>query len=86
MGPTVNSGLYNAMLQIAKSEKMVDRLQPAAFAGCKTKSFEEFSLFLATFRLLSILLFPCFSELNFYTLCIEILTKKYQNSNKPKRG
>ena len=27
MGPTVNSGLYNAMLQIAKSEKMVDRLQ-----------------------------------------------------------
>ncbi len=37
MGPTVNSGLYNAMLQIAKSEKMVDRLQLAAFAGCKTK-------------------------------------------------
>ena len=52
MGPTVNSGLYNAMLQIAKSEKMrVDRLQLAAFAGCKTMSVEEFSVILATFRL-----------------------------------
>ncbi len=66
MGPTVNSGLCNAMLQIAKSEKMVDRLQLAAFAGCKTKSVEEFSLILATFRLLSILLSLYFSEVNFY--------------------
>ena len=66
MGPTVNSGLYNAMLQIAKSEKMVDRLQLAAFAGCKTKSVEEFSVILATFRLLSILIFLYFSEVNFY--------------------
>ncbi len=66
MGPTVNSELYNAMLQIAKSEKMVDRLQLAAFAGCKTKSVEEFSVILATFRLLSILLFLYFSEVNFY--------------------
>ncbi len=60
------SGLYNAMLQIAKSEKMVDRLQLAAFAGCKTKSVEEFSVILATFRLLSTLLFLYFSEVNFY--------------------
>ena len=66
MGPTVNSGLYNAMLQIAKSEKMVDRLQFAAFAGCKAKSVEEFSVILATFGLLSILLFLYFSEVNFY--------------------
>ncbi len=66
MGPTVNSGLYNAMLQIAKSEKMVDRLQLAAFAGCKTESVEEFSVTLATFRLLSILLFYIFSEVNLY--------------------
>ena len=56
----------NAMLQITKSEKMVDRLQLAAFAGCKTKSVEEFSVILATFRLLSILLFLYFSEVNFY--------------------
>ena len=72
MGPAVNSGLYNAMLQIAKSEKIVDRLQLAAFAGYKTKSVEE----LATFRLLSMLLFLYFSEvIIFITLCIEILTK-----------
>ena len=66
MGQTVNSGLYNAMLQIAKSEKMVDRLQLASFAGCKTKSVQEFSVILVTFRLLSILLFLYFSEVNFY--------------------
>ncbi len=66
MGATVNSGLYNAMLQIVKSEKMVDRLQLAAFAGCKTKSVEEFTVILATFRLLSILLFLYFPEVNFY--------------------
>ena len=66
MGPTVNSGLYNVMLQIAKSGNMVDRLQLAAFAGCKTKTVEEFSVYLATFRLLSILLFLYFSEVNFY--------------------
>ncbi len=66
MGPTVNSRLYNAMLQIAKSEKMVDGLQLAAFAGCKTKSVEQFSVILGTFRLLSILLFLYFSEVNFY--------------------
>ncbi len=33
MAPIVNSGLHNAMLQIAKSENMVDRLQIAEFAG-----------------------------------------------------
>ena len=66
MGPTVNSGLYNAMLQIAKSEKMVDRMQLAAFAGYKTNLVEEFCEILATFRLLSILLFLYFSEVNFY--------------------
>ncbi len=65
MGPTVNSELYNAMLQIAKSKKMVDPLQLAAFASCKTKSVEEFSVILVT-RLLSILLFLYFSEVNFY--------------------
>ncbi len=69
MGRTANSGLYNAMLQIAKSEKMVDRLQLAAFAGCKTKSVEELSVILATFKLLPILLFLYFSEVNsYYTL------------------
>ncbi len=66
MGPTVNNGLCNAMLQIAKSEKMVDRVQLAAFTGCKTKSIDEFSVILATFRLLFILLFLYFSEVNFY--------------------
>ena len=75
MGPTVNSGLYNAMLQIAKSEKMVDRLQLAAFAGCKTKSVEEFSVILATFRLLPILLFPYFSEVNSYYILYRNLNK-----------
>ena len=78
MGPIVNSGLYNAMLQIAKSENMVDRLKLAAFSGCKTKSAEEFSVILATFRLLSILLLLYFSEVNFITLSIEILTKILQ--------
>ena len=73
MGPTVNSGLYNAMLQIAKSEKMVDRLQIAAFAGCKNKSVEEFSVILATFRLLSILLFLYFSEVNFNKITIAVI-------------
>ena len=58
------------MLQIAKSEKMVDRLQLAAFAGCKTKSVEEFSEILATFRLIPILLFLYFCEVNFITLSI----------------
>ena len=66
MCPTVNNGLYNAMLQIAKSEKMVDRLQITEFAGCKTKSVEEFSVILARFRLLPILLFLYLSEVNFY--------------------
>ena len=69
MGPTVNSGLYNAMLEIAKFEKMVDSLQLVAFAGSKTKSVEEFSVISATFRVLSILFFLYFSEVNFcYTL------------------
>ena len=54
------------MFQIAKSEKIVDRMQLAAFAGCKTKSAEEFSVILATFRLLLILFFLYFSEVNFY--------------------
>ena len=75
MGPTVNGGLYNATLQIAKSEKMVDRLQLAAFAGCKTKFVEEFSVILATFRLLSTCFFYIFLRLIFITFCIEILTK-----------
>ncbi len=76
MGSTVNSGLYNAMLQIAKSEKMVDRFQLAAFAGCKTKSVEEFSVILATFRLYyPSCFFYIFLRLIFITLCIEILTK-----------
>ncbi len=66
MCPTVNSRLYNAMLQIAKYEKMVDRLPLATFAGCKTKSVEEFSVILVIFMLLSILLFLYFSEVNFY--------------------
>ena len=66
MGATVNSGLYNAMLEIVKFEKMVDRLQLAAFAGCKTKSVEELIVILATFRLLSVLLFLYFSEVHFY--------------------
>ncbi len=58
--------LYNVMLQIAKSEKKIDRLQLAAFAGCITKSVAEFSVILATFRLLFILLFLYISEVNFY--------------------
>ncbi len=69
MGPKVNIGLYNAMLQIAKSEKMVDRLQLAAFAGCKTKSVEEFSVILATFRFTycpSSFFYIFLYEVNFY--------------------
>ncbi len=39
MAPTVNiCGLYDAMLQIAKSENMVDRLELAEFAGCAKQS------------------------------------------------
>ena len=48
------------MLQIAQSENKVDRydrLQLAEFAGCKTKSAEEFSVISASFMLLPILLF-----------------------------
>ena len=56
MTPTVNSGFYNAMFQIAKSENIVDRSQLAEFAGCKTKSVEEFNVILAPFRSLPILI------------------------------
>jgi hypothetical protein len=44
------SGLYNAMYQIAKSENIVDYLQFAELAGCKTKSVEEFSVIFAGFN------------------------------------
>ncbi len=56
MTPTVNSGFYNAMFQMAKSENIVDRLQLAEFAGCKTGSVGEFNVILASFRSLPILL------------------------------
>jgi hypothetical protein len=36
---------------------MVDPLQFAAIAGCKTKPVEEFSVVLAWFKLLPVLLF-----------------------------
>ena len=57
-GSNSNSGLYNAMLQIAKSEKMVNHLPHS--------SVEAFSVILTTFRLISIQLFLYFSEVNFY--------------------
>ena len=67
MAPTVNiTGLYGAMSQIAKPENMVDRLELAEVAGCKTKSVEEISLLLASFRLLFILLFYICKEVNFH--------------------
>ena len=62
MTPTVNSGFYNAMFQIAKSENIVDRLQLAEFAGCKTKSVEESNVILASFRSLPILLLLIFVQ------------------------
>ncbi len=48
MAATVNSGLYDAMLQIAKFENIVDHLQLAQFAGYKTKP--SVSVILASFR------------------------------------
>ncbi len=45
------------IVEIAKSENMVDWLQLAKFASCKTKSVEELSIILASFRLLPILFF-----------------------------
>jgi hypothetical protein len=60
-------GLCNVMMQIAKSEYIMDRLQLAEFAGCKIKSVDELSVILACFRLQPILRFLyIFSEVNFY--------------------
>ncbi len=46
MATTVNNRLYNTMSQNAKSENMMDRLQLAEFAACKTyyKPVEEIGL------------------------------------------
>jgi hypothetical protein len=44
---TVNSRLYNAMRQIAKSKNMVDRLQLAEIAGAKSKFVDVSSVILA---------------------------------------
>ncbi len=45
MAPTVNSALYNAILEIAKSENIVDLFQLAESVGCeKLRSVEEFSV------------------------------------------
>ncbi len=47
----INSGWYNAMLQIAKSEDMINRLQLTEFSGSKIKPVEKFSVMLASSRI-----------------------------------
>jgi hypothetical protein len=47
MALTVNSRLYNAMRQIAKSKNMVYRLQLAKIAGAKSKFVDVSSVILA---------------------------------------
>ena len=49
MARTAYSRLYNLLRDVVnvKSENMVDPLQFAAIAGCKTKPVEEWSVILA---------------------------------------
>ncbi len=55
---------------------MVDRLQLAAFAGCNTKSAEEFEFNIGhIYVTIHPAFFYIFQRLIFITLSIEILTK-----------
>ena len=60
MASIVNSKLYYAMLQIAKSENIDSRLQFASIAGCRTRSVEIYRVVFAWCKLLHILHFRLF--------------------------
>ena len=61
MASIVNSKLYYAMLQIAKSENCIgSRLQFASIAGCRTRSVEIYRVVFAWCKLLPILHFRLF--------------------------
>ena len=62
MASIVNSKLYYAMLQIAKSEteNIGSRLQFASIAGCRTRSVEIYRVVFAWCKLLPILHFRLF--------------------------
>jgi hypothetical protein len=47
MASIVNSKLYYAMLQIAKSENIGSRLRFASIAGCRTRSVEIYRVVFA---------------------------------------
>ena len=53
MASIVNSKLYYAMLQIAKSENIGSRLQFASIAGCRTRSVEIYRVVFAWCKLLA---------------------------------
>jgi hypothetical protein len=57
MASIVNSKLYYAILQIAKSENIGSRLQFASIAGCRTRSVEIYRVVFAWCKLLPILHF-----------------------------
>jgi hypothetical protein len=60
MASIVNSKLYYAILQIAKSENIGSRLQFASIAGCRTRSVEIYRVVFAWCKLLPILHFRLF--------------------------
>ena len=79
MASIVNSKLYYAMLQIAKSENIGSRLQFASIAGCRTRSVEIYRVVFAWCKLLPILHFRLFLGAIEYRQC-GILIYKYTNS------
>ncbi len=60
MASMVNSKLYYAILQIAKSENIGSRLQFASIVGCRTQSVEIYRVVFAWCKLLPILHFRLF--------------------------
>ena len=78
MASIVNSKLYYAMLQIAKSENIGSRLQFASIAGCRTRSVEIYRVVFAWCKLLPILHFRLF--LVAIVRQCGILIYKYTNS------
>ena len=80
MASIVNSKLYYAMLQIAKSENIGSRLQFASIAGCRTRSVEIYRVVFAWCKLLPILHFRLF------LVAIDSAVSLYINIQIPYKG
>ena len=80
MAPIVNTKLYYAMLQIAKSENIGSRLQFASIAGCRTRSVEIYRVVFAWCKLLPILHFRLF------LVAIDSAVSLYINIQIPYKG